>query len=468
MIDLVTADANGAKVLERRVLEKLFQGLATRDVSFAVLRNHETLPESLGARDIDLVVEPEHLAAAIGVVEAIADSGAMQFANYFRDERLTQFTLYKRLSPSTVVEIKIDFFTSSQVYGIEALPASEMLKGTWMPKGIPVVSDAIKLLDKWLFHLMVGKPLHPKYDETFAAIASNVNAKAVIASKLRSLFDRELAEILITELAAGRGSMLLPLSRRVRLGALARMWRAQGFSALGRTMQFLIFRSRDRLRPAGTFLSISGPDGCGKTTVIERIKVQLECIFGERSVVYRHFRPAVLPRIASIAKSANAIDRIDENYGEPHRAKPSGFFGSLARSAYYWLDYQIGYFRDTHGKLTKREVVLFDRYIFDMVADPGRSRISLPNWILRTIAHLTIRPNYAVFIRVPAEVVRERKQELSLEAIEMLNGRYQDLADRSLLVGVDNVADAESTAATVVDMIVADRDRLARRKIANL
>lgn len=468
MINLAAAGGNGAKILERHVLEKLFQGLVKRGVRFAVLRNHETLPESVGARDIDLVVEPEHLTAAVGVVKAIADSGEMQFANYFRDERLTQFTLYKRLSPATVFEIKIDFFTSSQVYGIEALTASEMLEDAWDHHGIPVVSNAVKLLDKWLFHLMVGKPLHPKYDETFAAIASDENAKALISFKLRSLFDRKLAEILIARLAAGQGSMLSPLSRRVRVRALARMWRAQGFSALERTLGFLIFRLRDRLRPAGSFLSISGPDGCGKTTVIDKIKGQLECVFGEQSVAYRHFRPAILPRIASIAKSAKAIDRIDENYGEPHRARPSGFFGSLARLAYYWLDYQIGYFRDTHEKLTRREVVLFDRYIFDMVADPGRSRVSLPNWILRVIAYLTIRPKYAFFIRVPTAVVRERKQELSLEAIEMLNGRYQDLADRKLLVAVDNSSDAETSAATIVDMIVADRDRLARRKIANL
>lgn len=468
MTILAAAGANDTRTLEKRVLNDLFDGLFARNVRFAVLRNHETLPESVGARDIDLVVEPADLAAAVGVVKAIAASGQMQFANYFQDERLTQFTLYKRITLSTVFEIKIDFFTSSQVYGIEALPASKMLEDTWCHRGIPVVSDAIKLLDKLLFHLMVGKPLHPKYDEPFAAIALGEDANAVISSELRSLFDQELAEMLIAKLAAGQGSILSPLSRCVRLKALARMWSAQGFFALGRTLEFLIFRLRDRLRPAGSFLSISGPDGCGKTTVIDKIKEQLECIFGERSVTYRHFRPAILPRIASVAKSAKAIDKIDENYGEPHRAKPSGFLGSLARSVYYWLDYQIGYFRDTHGKLVRREVMLFDRYIFDMVADPGRSRISLPNWILRAIARLTIRPKYAFFIKVPADVVRERKQELSLEAIEMLNGRYQELADRKLLVAIDNVADAEASAATIVDIIVADRDRLARRKIANL
>ncbi|MCA0911033.1 hypothetical protein [Qipengyuania gaetbuli] len=467
MMNLVEVAESSPRVLETRVLEELFQGLSARSISFAVLRNYERLPESLGARDLDLIVEPAHLPAAVGVVRTIAESNELQFANYFRDERLTQFTLFKRLSPSAIFEIKIDFFTSSQVYGIEALSASQMLEDACDHRGIPVVSDAVKLLDKWLFHLMVGKPLHAKYDKAFAAIASDENAKAIISSKLCLLFDQGLAAMQIARLAAGQGSKLLPLSRRVRFMAIARLWRAQGFSAFVRTLGFLFFRLRDRLRPAGSFLSVSGPDGCGKTTVIDKIKVQLECVFGEQSVAYRHFRPSILPRIASIAKSAKAIDRIDENYGEPHRAMPSGFVGSLARSAYYWIDYQIGYFRETHEKLTRREVMLFDRYIFDMVADPGRSRISLPNWILRVIAYLTIRPKYAFFIRVPAAVVRERKQELSLDAIEILNGRYQDLADRKLLIAVDNVSDAETSAATIVDMIVADRDRLARRKIEN-
>ena len=454
------------RMLEESILRDLFRGLHEANVNFAVLRNHETLPRSVGARDLDLVVEPRALRAAVSVVKAIADAENMRFANFFKDERLTQFTLYKRLGSSALFEIKIDFFTSSQVYGIEVLSASEMLEETWDHKGIPVVSDTIKLLDKWIFHLLVGKPLHPKYAENFGSIAAEKPRKSAIFSKLQLLFGRSVAEDLIAGLVSGQADVLVPLKRRVRVRALMRLWFAQGLSALGRTFEFVVFRVRDRIQPAGTFLSISGPDGCGKTTVIDILKAQLESVFGERSVHYRHFRPATLPRIASIAKSAKAIDDIDEDYQNPHRAKPSGLFGSLARAAYYWFDYQLGYFSETLGRLMRREVVMFDRYIFDMVADPGRSRIALPDRVLRNLARLTIRPRFAFYIRVPAKVVRERKQELPLETIQDLNLRYQDLANRDLLAAVDNLVDAETAAATILDTIVAERDQDARRKIA--
>lgn len=439
---------------EAEVLGALFGAMSGCGLRHAVLRNYENLPHGVGARDIDIVVHPDDRPAACDLVAGIARAMGLLYANHFADERLTQFALVRRDAGGGLQQIKIDFFIRSEVYGIEVLSAGDMLADLRHHNGLPVVADRVLLLDKWLFHLLVGRPLHAKYDADFAAIA--LAEGPALTAVLSRLLPAPRAAALVAALAEGRGSaQVLPGSERRR--ALARAWAAQGLAALHRSLRFLGFRLRDRLRPQGVFLSVSGPDGSGKTTVIDMVIVQLRAIYGEQAVHYAHFRPTMLPRIAEVAKKARAVETVDENYDQPHRARPSGLIGSAARLGYYWLDYMGGYFRSVSPVLRRREVMLFDRYYFDMIADSFRSRIDLPLPLLLAMGRILPLPRYAFFIRVDPQEIHRRKQELTMERIVALNDRYGDLVQRGWLIAVDNEGAPEEAAAAIVDRIVADR-----------
>lgn len=448
---------------EADVLAALFAGFVAKNLRYAVLRNYKNLPRSVGARDIDIVVHPDDLAAACFVVTTIAIARGLRYGNYFVDERLTQFALVGRSNTNALLQIKIDFFIRSEVLGVEVLSAEDMLRDGRDVNGVRVVSDQVLLLDKWIFHLLVGRPLHPKYDAGFSAIGRAEGSSLKLS--LARLVPEDRARALVVALAQGDGSTIV-LSRRERYSALARLWWAQGAAAVPRSLRFTTYRLRDRLQPHGVFLSISGPDGSGKTTVIAQVIAQLEAIFGTNAVHYAHFRPSLLPRIAEVAKKAGTVDTVDVDYGQPHRAKPSGWLGSLARLVYYWVDYMGGYFRSVRPKLRRREVMLFDRYYYDMIADSFRSRISLPMPLLRLVGRLLPLPQYAFFIHVDQVEIHRRKQELTLEQIGLLNSRYGALADRGWLIRIDNNGAPEVAAAAIVDHIVLDRHRQAIRKLA--
>lgn len=455
------------QALEAKALRAMFDDFAAKNVSYAVLRNYESLPDSIGARDIDILVEPGDLSAACEVICALVRDMKLMFANFFRDERLTQFTLVRRLETDEIFDLKIDFFTSSQVYGVEVFSAIEMIEGARKHNGIPVVSESALILDKWSFHLIVGQPLNSKYDVAFAAIAQSEGE--TLKAELTPLFGGDVAQRLLARMAEGQGSTIGPLSGAVRRAAFWRMWRRQGLIAAPRSFLFLALRLRDRLSPNGLFLSVSGPDGCGKTTVIKRVTLQLEQIYGADGVVCRHFRPTVLPRIAEVAKKTHALKTVDEEYDRPHRAQPSGALGSVLRMGYYGLDYLFGYLRTIYPVLARRQVVLFDRYAYDMVCDPGRSRIALPTALIRTIIRLLPMPRWAFFIRVAPEEVFRRKQELDLDRIRQLNVRYDDLVRRGMLIAIDNEGEGpEDAAAQIVDTIIAQRDSRARQALGGL
>jgi thymidylate kinase len=449
--------------IEARALAFMFAGFSERSLRYAVLRNYESLPQSVGARDIDILVHPDDLPAAIEVIAALADELGASFAKAFRDDMIVQLILMRRLETNALFQIKIDLLHNRQVYGVECLNAEQMLTQLQFHNGLPVVKDCIRFLDKWLFNRFVGQPTDPKYDADFALICRT--ERAAIMTLLTPLIGNNQAASELDEIARGRASSMDPLTRFTRLKLLVRIAARSGLKSANRLGRFAYYRAINILAPQGVFLSLSGPDGSGKTTVIGHVIEELEEIFGKDAVVYGHFRPTMLPRIAEVALTTGAVKTVDTDYERPHRSQPSGFAGSLTRIVYYGLDYLVGFLRRIHPNLVKRKIVLYDRYYYDMIADPFRSRISLPLPILRTVGRLLPLPHHAFYIQVAPEEIRRRKQELTLDRIIELNARYKNLAQRGWMTLIDNNGTAEVAAAAIIDHIVTLQDRKARKHL---
>lgn len=439
-------------------LDVLSRRFLVNSVRYALLGRHGHPSEKAGAGAADIVVHPEDLGAACAVVADIARTRRLCYDFRYSGEGTVQFRLVRRDKGGRLEVFTVDLFVRREVYGIEVLSAEEMLRGTRDDNGIAVVSDLALLLDKVIVHLLAGRQLQKVRDAEFASIAQVESPKLI--SRLSLFLPLEKAVTLANIVADGKESSMT-LDKRTRRRALIKLWLAQGPSALSRSLHFLLSRLRNWFTPQGLFLSLSGPDGSGKTTIIDMVTAQLDEIYGVGSVKRAHFRPAVLPRIAEVAKFARAVETVDENYDRPHRARPSGRWGSAARLGYYWLDYVSGYLCHVRPVLWRRKIMLFDRYYYDMVADSFRSRIALPMPFLLFIGRMVPSPQYAFFIRVnPAEIHR-RKQELTLERIVELNNRYEYLVRQGRLIPVENDGSAEDAAAAIVDHIVSDRHALA-------
>jgi thymidylate kinase len=449
-----------SEVLEGLALRRLFAGLTKHKVRYAVLRNHEQLPDRVGSRDIDLLVHPDDRAAARGVAFDLAKEFDLLISDLYDDDMFSSLWLYRRMNDGAPFTLSIDFFPGRRVYGVELYDVEDALSDLRSHRGIPVVREPFVFLDKWLYHVMVGQPTPAKYDDLFAGIAERHFDE--LLAHLETFLGSEDARKSMETVRQGRSSTLRPRSVRERLGML--LSRLTLRNLLG-PLAFIAYRLRDRFKLRGLFLSISGPDGSGKTTVINLVITQLRAIYGDSAVHCAHFRPTMLPRIAEVAKKARAVEKVDENYHRPHRAEPSGPAGSAARLVYYWFDYMGGYFRSVRPVLMRREVMLFDRYYYDMIADSFRSRIALPMPLLLAMGRILPLPRYAFFIHVDPEEIHRRKQELTMERIIELNARYGDLADRGWLIRIDNNGDPKVAAAAIVDRIVANRHASVPRKL---
>ena len=75
-----------------------------------------------------------------------------------------------------------------------------------------------------------------------------------------------------------------------------------------------------------------------------------------------------------------------------------------------------------YGKYT-----IFDRYIYDFLIDPKRSRINLSRWVRLLFTHLVIQPQIVFVLLADTEVIYKRKQELTKEEISRQLVEFKEL-----------------------------------------
>lgn len=193
---------------------------------------------------------------------------------------------------------------------------------------------------------------------------------------------------------------------------------------------------------SGLWVAFLGPDGSGKSSVQERYVPAVQGMFsGTR---HFHLRPRVLR--GSAAGSTITTD--------PHGQRPRGSLASVAKVLYLWLDYQIGYWVRVRPALRQGNLVLFDRYYYDLHVDARRFRYGGPKWLVRLLAHSVPRPDLLFVLDASAEVLQARKKEVTAEESERQAKSYRDLIHAPILRGRAKLVDASKELDIVVQQCV--------------
>ena len=143
---------------------------------------------------------------------------------------------------------------------------------------------------------------------------------------------------------------------------------------------------------------ILGPDGAGKSSVIDGLMGTLEC--GGRTVKMRHLKP----RFVAQLRNQPVIIVVD-----PHGKPPRGALLSLVKIV-VWL-FEEWYADLFHER--KETVLICDRYYHDLLVDPKRYRFGAPLWMAQLVGRLMPQPKLWILLNAPAEVLQARKQEVT-------------------------------------------------------
>jgi serine acetyltransferase/thymidylate kinase len=203
------------------------------------------------------------------------------------------------------------------------------------------------------------------------------------------------------------------------------------------------------LRPTGLVVAFLGPDGSGKSSVIDRALAQLAPAF--RRTQHLHLRPRLIAPGPAAARPVL----------DPHGLEARGRLASAAKLAYLLFDYAAGYVLRVWPLTVRSTLVAFDRYFHDILVDPLRYRYGGSSVFARWAAMCVPAPDMWVLLDAPATVLQTRKCEVSAEESERQRGAYLEfIRTRDEAAVVDASREIGPVAADVVASVL---DFLARR-----
>lgn len=211
-------------------------------------------------------------------------------------------------------------------------------------------------------------------------------------------------------------------------------------------------RKLDGLRrwrePSGLLIACLGPDGSGRTNVIEQLSAQPLAPFAQAHIM--DLRPHMMR-----PKPVNPESRI-----------PRGPLGTMAKLMMFVADYWLGYWLQIRPKLAASTLVVSNRYFDDILVDPGYYRIDRSRVLARWLLPWIPRPELWLVFDVPTEVLQTRTREVAAEEAVRLRSEYRKvLRRREDVVVLDAGRPVDEVNAEAERAIVAQLARRTARRL---
>ena len=387
-------------------------GHLNENCEYAVLRNFEGLPEKNNSRDIDIIIERKSYKKEKTNLIALLEKHGWKIITYLNSDRVVTWVCGCVDCDSNVEIVQLDFFFNTSLFGVRLINAKEFLANREFNGKIYHVNKDYEFLDKYMY----DRAVCVQYPDKYSHVKEAVSDSKVVAEKLKRVFG--VGTIDECDKRSGK-KMLLHAAMRSPL------------ATVGRFIKFEYHRIKNYIcSNTGFSIGFTGPDGSGKTTVIDTILERIAPVF-KTAHKYYHFRPTLFGNLGEVAHSAGIKKEVDRNYSDPHRGGKTGKLNSLLRLCYYSLDYIIGYFVKVKSVTRITRVVVFDRYFTDIICDSRRSRIYLSPKFLYWWGKLFIPTlNYNILLTASSETILARKRELDEESIKTINAKIDYLAGK--------------------------------------
>jgi thymidylate kinase len=396
-------------------LKTIFDFLNT-ETEYAVLRNFEGLPHHNNSRDIDIAIKKSELQKIRPQLISLIEQCGWHIVTYLNSDRLVTWVCGVVHENNCTDLVQLDFFYHTSIFGIVLIENKEILKHRLFNGQVYHADKVFEFLDKYMYDRAVGATYPDKYKNT-RQMAEN---DPLVKKLLVDIFGKNN---LAACDKAGKKELLK--------AALKWNFHRFGWGTIANFLQFEYYHIKNYLcSNTGFSIGFTGPDGSGKTTVIDLLIENLGDVF-RKAHTYYHFRPTLFGNLGEIAHSAGVKKDVDRDFSNPHRGNKTGKLSSLARLNYYSMDYIIGYWVKVKSVIRITRIVIFDRYYTDIICDSRRSRIYLNPKFLYNFGRLLIPSlDYNILLTASSDAILARKRELDKAGIEAINQKIDYLADK--------------------------------------
>ena len=423
-------------------LRLLFRLLDEHQIRYCVLHSWEGLPDKLPS-DLDMAVPPRDVAKVAFVFRALADQGyqPVQCLNHAESGYCFHFVWFEG---AALKSISVDLIYEYRRGGLVLTPGEELVARR-QRRGLLWTADPATefayLLAKKTFKGFVPARQEQRLKRLVEELGQP-EAERVAAP----LFGERWKGPVVESCANGcAGDLLGKLKKRLWWTVVSREPLNPVRCALGNAARLV----RRWFQPTGLFVVVLGPDGVGKSTLIERLTRVIAPPFQSQKIF--HLRPMLLWRRHQTGPVT-----------DPHGRSPRSRLGSVAKLVALLPDYWLGYGLLVRPLLARSGLVVFDRYFHDLLVDPKRYRYAGPMWLARLFSRIVPGPDLLFLVLdAPEQVILSRKREVLIDELRRQRVAYHNLKDSlagAVLIHTDRDIDSVLT-----DSFRAIMEHLARR-----
>jgi len=440
-----------SRQVRAEVARALLEALERECEAYCILSGYERLPEYFDT-DIDFMVGPRDFRRMPGLVDEVARRTQTRLFQVVDHEVTGRAFWLVMLFGAEVIVVQPDCASDYRHYERLWLRCDEVLggrrrspQGFWIPASAHEFAYAlVKRLNKRSFTKDHGQKLHRLYVEDPPGCDQMIGRfwKGSQGELVRRMAVSGDWEVMNAQLESLRREMLRNTSETAWQRAERAPRRALAF--IRRVTQL-----------TGGWIAVMGPDGAGKSLVISALREQLSSTF--RVVRCYHLRPKLL--LPGNSAEAAVTD--------PHGKPPRGMLASIAKVFFLLADYILGYLIQLAPAMMRSDMIIFDRYVYDLLVDSRRVRYGGPGWLLRLAASVVPKPDLVILLDAPAEVLWSRKQEVSFEEVVRQRAGYLQVArDLPQAVVIDAAKSPSEVAGSTLAAIVEFYSMRTARRLA--
>ena len=391
--------------------KKIFSSFEEAGIRYCVLRNFEFLSDSTYTWEgLDTVIAKDDYEKARIIL----------FQHGFT-QRKPQFSLQHKAFFTLVNGVKVSFdiqvggvYWNDMRYMDESIIANRVGKDFFY---VPSDNDTFLML---LVHSILGKRcFKPKYQEILSSLLDQEKVdEQKIQQELSAIFTNIKAEELL-KLVKSRHLDKIPIYGLLFIFVLKSFDHIITFSAL--TLRWIKWK-----RPLMPYplISIVGPDGAGKSTLVNSLHVHLQENRRKPVIVYMgRGRDHILPITTLGRKYKSAEKKKDARASvqrEGYRTVPSGSPDSFKRKLLYSLtsflfvtDSLLRYWLIIFPLRMRKKIVITDRYGTDIILMKN-----VPWWWKKFLFSLFPTPTTSVLLYNTPETLHQRRPEETIAELQ--------------------------------------------------